>query len=79
MKISNKEIEFNFRVTETATTFYEGKIKILAFTYEQALEKLEEMSIDEISEQVENWELSDDTYGEGDTQVYDNDNNVIKE
>lgn len=69
--------EFEFRVSQAAETFYLGNIKVEADSYEEAVKKVEEMSLEELEEIAENWELADDTFAKGDIEVYDKDDNLI--
>jgi thioredoxin reductase len=81
MKTLKKEEEmekedFYFRIVEDASTFYHSSIIIEAGNYEEALKILHSKSKKEWAEEIEDWELSDDTTGNNEFFVYDDEGEV---
>lgn len=68
--------EFDFNVTQPASTYYNGKITIKAKNHKAAIEKIKKMSQKQLSILIYNWELADDTDANGNIEVWD-DGNLI--
>ncbi len=70
---------YDFKVSLPFETFYEGILEIEADSYEEALQKIKELSNEELDERTTNWEidLSNVITNTNDLEVYDDKGNIL--
>jgi hypothetical protein len=68
---------FEFRVTQPATTFFDASIIIKASSEKAAINKLRKMSQHQLDSMCENWEMADGADVDGNIEVWDNNGQQI--
>lgn len=68
---------FEFRVTQTALGFYEGKLTIDAKTKKDAMKLLTMLSNEEVEKLCSDWSMSDYTEAHGEVEIWDEKNKQI--
>ena len=69
--------EFTFHVTQPASSFYTGVLKIKADSIEEARAKIESTPNDELEDMVIDWQLLPDGETTGPIEVWDGDGELI--
>ncbi len=65
-------MEYDFRVTQPALTFFEGQISINAKSKKEAISKLKKLTNSEIDGLCTDWELSDNgADADGNIEIWD--------
>jgi hypothetical protein len=70
---------YDFKVSLPFETFYEGMLEIEADSYEEALQKIKELSNEELDERTTNWEIDliNTVSNLNDLKVYDQEGNIL--
>lgn len=72
--------EFTFKISQPATTFFEGDITISARNKQSAIKKIKNLKQAEIENLAKNWELADsEADTSGNIEVWDDYGNQINE
>ena len=70
--------EFKFRVTQTATGFFEGTSTISAKTEKDAMKLLTMLSNEGVEELCSDWSMSDYTEADGEIEIWSDKNKQIR-
>lgn len=72
-------MEYTYKVTQPATTFFRGEITVQAIDAEDAVNLIKSFTEDELEEYCTNWELSDEGADpDGFIEVWGDDGEQIK-